>query len=138
MYIFAQGSIYWGGGGGGRQGGSSPPPPPNGLPVIVHKIIRFAFLSPIMPALITEGLKFSLFKLSQIIKRFSFRTSCRREHTPSHAPPYSYIVNNGSPPPPPPPKFQVLDRTLVPVYGLAQIYSYQNKYYRKCICPHHR
>ena len=61
-----------------------------------------------MPLLITQELKFSLLKLSQVIKCFSFHVSCRGDHIPT---PYSYIVNDGFPS-----KFRILDRTL---YGVA-------------------
>ena len=81
---------------GGSRGEASPPnspaSPPTDLPVIVH--IRLAFISSLMPVLITQELKFSLFKLSQVIKCFSFRASRRRDHIPT---PYSYIVNDGFP-----------------------------------------
>ena len=61
--------------------------------------IRLAFLSSIMPALITQESKFSLFKFSQVIKCFSFHALCRREHIPlSHPPPTATLSMMASPP----------------------------------------
>ena len=82
----------------GEAGGKLPPlttqlPPKWFASDSTYNII-LAFISSIIPVLITQELKFSLLKLSQVIKCFSFRVSCRRDHIPT---PYSYIVNDGFP-----------------------------------------
>ena len=94
---------------GGRQGGKllpPPPPPPKRLASdsTYHSIIRVAF---IMSALITQELKFSLFKLSQVIKCLSFCTSHGKGYIPlPHPPPTATLSMMATPPPPPPPNFE--------------------------------
>ena len=90
--------------GGGRGESSFPPPPPPPKRLAsdstYHSIIRVAF---IMSALITQELKFSLFKLSQVIKCLSFCTSHGKGYIPlPHPPPTATLSMMATPPPPPP------------------------------------
>ena len=95
--------------GGGR--GKLPPPPPKLLACdsTYHNIIRIAFLSSIMPALITQELKFSLFKLNQILKCLNFVLCAGGGTSPSCIHPLGIQCQRGLPPPK---KIRILDRTL--------------------------
>ena len=55
-------------------GGKLPPPPPQWFAndSTYHNIERLAFLNSIMPALITQELKFSLFKVQSCHKMLQF------------------------------------------------------------------
>ena len=96
---------------GGGRGEASPPPPTAQLPPppkwfacdSIYQI-RIVFLSSITPAFITQELKFSLFKLNQIIKCLSFCASHGRGHIPLPYPPSTATLSTMASPPPPPPQ----------------------------------